>query len=57
MYNNSIETKEINSIYFNLQTYKASPFHGGVFFNMEEGEQVVKCTGHIYAKRVEAILY
>ena len=57
MYNNSIETKEINSIYFNLQTYKASPFHGGVFFNMEEGEQVVKCTDLIYAKRVEVILY
>ena len=57
MYNNNIETKEVNSLYFNLLIYKASPFHGGVFFNMKEGEQAVKCTDLIYAKRVEVILY
>ena len=57
MYNNNIETKEVNSLYFNLLIYKASPFHGGVFFNMKEGEQEVKCTDLICAKRVEVILY
>ena len=61
MYNNSIETKEVNSIYFKLLIYiRHHPLMVLAvvsFFNMKEGEQVVKCTGHIYAKHAEVILY